>query len=161
MLAKISLPLGLNLRVMQTSDQLFAERVFSSTRDYLHQLPIPSSQVEFLIKQQFQLQQTSYAASFPAAETFIIDFYTEPAGKITLNQTAESLHIVDIAFVSAMRNKGFGRALLRTLKNYAAERGVPLRLSVDQQNIRAKKLYLELGFTQTESSATHDTLWWH
>lgn len=161
MFTDISLPFGLGLREMQRPDQAFAEALFASTRDYLYNMPVPKSQIDFLIKQQFQMQQTSYAASYPQAETFIIELYAQPVGKIILNQAADNLHIIDIAFVSNMRGKGFGSALLRALKMCAMEQKQPLRLAVDQQNSRAKKLYLDLGFTQSESSTTHDTLLWY
>lgn len=161
MLVDISLPLGLGLRVMQTRDQEFAEILFFSTRNYLYQMPIPKNQVDFLMRQQYLMQQASYASSFPSSETFIIELYSKPIGKIVLNNTNASLHIIDIALIDPMRGKGFGRALLRALKTYAIQQRQALRLAVDQHNTRAKKLYLELGFTVVESSTTHDTLLWN
>jgi ribosomal protein S18 acetylase RimI-like enzyme len=106
------------------------------------------------------MQEASYSTSFPLAETFIIEFYSIPVGKIILNNTHESLHIVDIALINNMRGKGFGSAILRALKQVAAQDFQPLRLTVDQQNSQAKKLYLKLGFTLFESSSTHDILLW-
>lgn len=160
MFTDISLPFGLGLREMQLQDQEFATTLFASTRAYLYNMPIPKSQVDFLINQQFQMQQNSYSASFPLAETFIVELYTKPIGKVVLNNTSASLHIIDIALINDMRSKGYGTAVLRALKNLATQGGKPLRLAVDQQNPRAKKLYLHLGFNLLESSATHDTLLW-
>ncbi|PUA26618.1 MAG: hypothetical protein B0W54_23025 [Cellvibrio sp. 79] len=161
MFSNLSLPFGLGLRAVQLQDQAFMETLFFSTRDYLYQMPVPKSQVDFLIKQQFMMQQASYLASFPAAETFIIELHSQPVGKIILNNTSESLHVIDIALLNAMRGKGFGSAILRALKKVAAQQSLPLRLAVDQQNTRAKKLYLALGFTLIKSSPTHDTLLWN
>lgn len=160
MFADISLPFGLSLRDMQPQDQVFAEMLFISTRDYLYQMPIPKDQIDFLVKQQFAMQQASYAGTFPSAETFIIEQYSQPIGKIILNNTNAALHIIDIALVNEMRSKGFGASIMRALKKIAELQPRPLRLSVDQQNTRAKKLYLQLGFALTESSSTHDTLLW-
>lgn len=160
MLVDISLPLGLELRVMQLQDQAFAEILFFSTRNYLYQMPIPKDQLDILIRQQYLMQQASYAGSFPSAETFIVELYSKPIGKIVLNNNKANLHIIDIALIDSIRGKGFGRALLRAFKAYAVQQGQILRLAVDQQNTRAKKLYLELGFTVVESSTTHDTLRW-
>lgn len=160
MFTDISLPLGLGLREMQLQDQAFAATLFASTRDYLYRMPIPQSQIDFLIQQQFQMQQASYSASFPLAEAFIVELYAKPIGKIILNNTSASLHIIDIALINDMRGKGYGSAVLRALKSLATSGGKSLRLAVDQQNPRAKKLYLHLGFALLESSLTHDTLLW-
>lgn len=160
MFSEISLPLGLGLRAQQLQDQAFAEALFATTRDYFYSMPIPKSQIDFLIKQQFQMQQASYAASFPSAQSFIVELFNKPIGKIIVNNTPESLHIVDIALMDDMRAKGFGSMILRALKQCASHDGRPLRLAVDQQNNRAKKLYLSLGFALIESSGTHDILLW-
>lgn len=161
MIIDISLPFGLVLRVLKPQDSEFTEALFASTRDYLYSIPVPKSQVDFLIKQQFQMQQASFASSFPRAETFIIELYGKPIGKIIINNTAASFHIVDIALIKDERSKGFGSAILRAFKKKSEQHLLPLRLAVDQQNVRAKKLYLELGFVVSESSATHDTLLWN
>lgn len=161
MVTDLPLPFGLALRALQPQDQAFTEALFASTRDYLYQMPVPKSQIDFLIKQQFLMQQTAYSASFPLAETFVIELHSTPVGKIILNNTSASLHVIDIALMGNMRGKGFGSAILRALKKTAVQASRPVRLAVDQQNARAKKLYLELGFILTESSATHDTLLWN
>lgn len=160
MLREVSLPLGLGLRALQPQDQAFSEALFASTRDYFYNMPIPQSQIDFLIKQQFQLQQASYAASFPSAEHYIVELFNKPIGKIIVNSTTADLHIIDIALMSDMRAKGFGSMILRALKQSATQDMRTVRLAVDQQNSRAKKLYLSLGFTLIESSSTHDTLLW-
>lgn len=156
----ISLPLGLHLRELQPQDQAFAETLFFSTREFFYQMPLPKSQVDMLIKQQFILQQSSYGASFPSAETFIIHRFGEPIGKLILNNASDSVHVIDIALLPAMRGKGYGSSILRALKHLADQAGRPVRLAVDQQNCLAKKLYLALGFALIESSGTHDTLLW-
>ncbi|WP_062065264.1 GNAT family N-acetyltransferase [Cellvibrio sp. OA-2007] len=156
----ISLPFGLRLCELQPQDQVFAEALFFSTREFLYQMPLAKPQVDLLIKQQFMLQQASYSTSFPTAETFIVNIFAEPIGKLVLNNTSDSLHIIDIAFIPSMRNKGYGTSILRALKRLADQTHRPVRLAVDQQNPRAKKLYLSLGFTLLDSSTTHDTLVW-
>lgn len=160
MFNEISLPFGLHLRELQPQDQLFTEVLFASTREYFYQMPMAKSQVDMLVKQQFILQQASYAKNFPSAQTFIIQLFSEPVGKVILNNFSDSLHIIDIAFVPSVRGKGYGTAILRALKRLADDMGSPVRLAVDQQNTRAKKLYLSLGFALIESSGTHDTLLW-
>jgi RimJ/RimL family protein N-acetyltransferase len=160
MLEKIPLQYGLGLREFCAEDQPFGEVLFNSTRESFYLMPMPRQQIDLLLKQQFILQTMSYAQHFPAAKTFIITLDGEAIGKIILNRTQKSVHIVDIAFVQKMRGKGYGTEIFSALKSFATHEQLPLQLAVDQQNIPAKRLYLRLGFTLVESSATHDTLIW-
>lgn len=160
MLNQLALPFGLFLHRADENDLNFIAAVFFSTRDYFYQLPLPASQVETLLKQQFQMQQASYVASFPLAKLYIIELHGKPVGKLMVNAGQECLHLIDIALIGEVRSKGYGTALLRALKKWAQQQELHFQLSVDQQNIGAKKLYLRLGFNLVESSSTHDTLQW-
>lgn len=160
MLTEIALLPGLFVRKATSDDQPFLENLFFSTRNYLYSMPLPKSQVDLLIRQQFLLQQSSYLSSFPAAEIFIINHQSLAVGKVMVDVSSDTIHVVDIALSENARGKGWGSALLRALKKYAEQEGRLVKLAVDQQNIRAKKLYLALGFRVTESSLTHDTLLW-
>lgn len=160
MLDQLALPFGLDLRPAVDDDRHFSEAVFFSARDYFYQLPLDARQVEMLLKQQFELQQASYAASFPSAELYIIELHRQAIGKLMVSTNVDHLLIIDIALMGEMRGRGYGSALLRALKSRASECGLHLQLSVDQQNARAKKLYLGLGFRLVDSSATHDRLYW-
>ena len=160
MIAKITLQHGLGLREFCAEDEPFGEALFNSTRESFYLMPMPRQQIDFLLKQQFFLQAISYAQQFPEAETFIITLNDEAIGKIILNRTQKSVHIVDIAFVQKMRGKGYGTEVFSALKSFAAREQLPLLLAVDQQNIHAMRLYLRLGFRLVGASATHDTLKW-
>ncbi len=160
MLTETALLPGLFVRKATPEDQPFLESLFFSTRSYLYSMPLPKSQVDLLIRQQFLLQQSSYVSSFPAAEIFIINHQSQPVGKVMIEVSSGAMHVVDIALSENSRGKGWGSALLRALKKHAEQEGRVVKLAVDQQNIRAKKLYLALGFRVTESSLTHDTLLW-
>ena len=157
----IVLPQGLGVRSYDMEDQSFSEQLFFSTRESFNLLPLPRQQVELLLKQQFLLQQVGYSQTYPNAEILIVILDGEPIGKLILNHSVESLHIVDLVLSPNARSKGYGSAILRALKTVAIQKGLPLRLAVDQQNRRAKKLYMGLGFTSVESSETHDTLVWN
>lgn len=160
MLSQLALPFGLALRTAGDDDHNFVEAVFFSAREYFYQLPLDARQVEMLLKHQFEMQQASYAASFPSAELYIVELHRQAIGKLMVSTGDDHLLVIDIALMGEMRGKGYGSALLRALKNHAADCGLHLQLSVDQHNTRAKKLYLDLGFRLVDSSATHDRLYW-
>jgi ribosomal protein S18 acetylase RimI-like enzyme len=160
MLDNIFLPEGFTLRAAKIEDQSFSEALFCSTREYLYLMPLPKPQVDLLVKQQFVLQQSAYALRFPQAVNSIVELNDEPIGKLTLNQSEHELHIVDIVLAQKYRNKGYGTSILSAIQLLTKKRRAQLKLAVDQQNIRAKQLYLALGFNITESSDTHDTMIW-
>jgi ribosomal protein S18 acetylase RimI-like enzyme len=160
MFDEMSFSEGFSLRLANVNDQPFMEELFRSTREHFYLMPLPKQQVELLIKQQFVLQQSAYATQFPAASHYVIEFAGEPIGKITLNKTEVDFHLIDIIVASRVRNRGYGTHILRSIQNLAEKKKRQLRLSVDQENQRAKKLYLALGFCILESSNTHDILIW-
>lgn len=69
---------------------------------------------------------------------------------------------VSIAFIGLLPRycgQGTGSRLVRKAQEHAAQRGVPLRLTVLKQN-RAAELYRRLGFAQTGQSETHLSMTW-
>lgn len=146
------------LRMAGKKDTRFMQRLFVSTREHWHLLQLPSSHINVLLDQQYQLQQASYAQQWPNAYTFIIENATGAIGKITFDESSVALHIVDFAIESNMRGKGYGTAVLRVIQSAAGERSIGL--SVDRQNLLAKKLYLRLGFQVNGVSGAHESMIW-
>lgn len=160
MLNDISLCGELNLRKAKKRDHAFMQQLFNSTREHLRLLPLPGLPIETLFEQQYQLQQTYYAGQWPNARTLIIQQSDRAIGKIMLDENKTTLHIIDIALEPAMRGKGYGTAILHALQTAAEKRGLSIRLSVDRQNLPAKKLYYRLGFQVTGVSGTHESMSW-
>jgi len=151
---------SLDLRPSQASDNDFLEQVFRHSREDLLQLNLPVNMLELMLRQQYQLQQHAYSQQWPDARVWIIRAMGLPVGKIMLAQHQQALHIVDIAFSPEERNKGRGRRLLKELQLAAAQHQLMLSLAVDNRNWRARKLYEELGFVISGSTATHDFMQW-
>jgi RimJ/RimL family protein N-acetyltransferase len=149
---------GLGLRSARAADGAFMEELFRSTRGHLYALPILRQQIDHLVAQQYQLQQTSYAGRWPDAQTMIIECSGQAIGKITLDEDETALHIVDFIVAPAMRGKGYGTAVLKALQTAAGRRRISL--SVDRQNSVARKLYLHLGFQVESASETHESMSW-
>ncbi|MFC3116645.1 GNAT family N-acetyltransferase [Cellvibrio fontiphilus] len=160
MLRRLVLPGAISLRRATENDSDFAEALFVSTREHFYQLPLAPQQIDGLLKQQYQLQQVSYCANFPAAQLYIIEILNQPIGKLLVDISDSYLRLIDFVLLKEKRSKGYGSAILRSLKDLAQQEKLRVQLSVDQQNIGAKKLYLNLGFSVIESSATHDLLCW-
>lgn len=161
MINQIQLPTGFLFRPAQSDDSQFLLTLFRSTREHLLLLPLPKLQLELLISQQFLLQQNHYATHYPQSSNFIIQFNSIAVGKITLDESSRSLRIIDLAINLAERNKGYGKSIVQALQSYVLYKKVTLVLSVDQQNTRAKKMYLELGFSINGVSETHEQMIWN
>lgn len=163
---ELILPPGLNLRLANEGDERFLFTLFCSARPELALLPLPPSQLEPLIRQQYQLQQRGYAQRFPQAEHWIIETPAGTAGKIMFEQSATGIHIIDFVIAPEWRGRGLGGSILAVLKNYVVlmnnEAGGDylLSLSVDRQNNNAKRLYLRCGFVVGQTSDTHESMVW-
>lgn len=160
MIEDLILTPGFNLRTLNENDDAFLFSLFCSSRTELTSLPLPPEQLELLLRQQYKFQQTGYATQYPQALALIIEYQSLPIGKIILNKTDKSVHVVDIAITPQSRGQGYGSMILQALKNYAQARDLGVSLGVDPQNIKARQLYLRLGFNIYESSETHAWLRW-
>lgn len=155
-------PGNLRLRRAHPRDQAFLLQLFHSSRLHLSQIPMPAEFVAALVRQQYDLQRTSYGKQFPDYLNLLIFLNQEPIGNLKLykNEADECLRLLDIALLPAHQGRGYGSTLLRELQNRVAQNDWAFRLSVDRQNRRAKKLYSELGFRLENTSATHEEMIW-
>ncbi len=161
MLNKVSLPDGLGLRVARDSDRGFIEKLFQDTREYLYLANAERDYIDIVVDQQMQLQQQGYGQQAPNAYTMIIEKQGEAIGKIMMDFGANIVHVIDLAFIPLARGKGYGRAILQAMQYVAAQQCLPVGLSVEKQNLPAKKLYLSLGFQVSEETPTHEFLLWY
>jgi ribosomal protein S18 acetylase RimI-like enzyme len=69
----------------------------------------------------------------------------EPIGRLYVDRSRESIHLVDITLLEQHRSQGVGTELLRRLQAEATAAGVPVTLSALRGG-RALSLYRRLGF---------------
>lgn len=152
----------LRLRSAQPRDDHFLLQLFRSSRPHLSQFPMPMEFVAALVQQQYDLQRNSYSNQFPGYLDLLVILNQELIGAFKLYKNDEYawLHLLDIAILPSHQGRGYGRILLRSLQNLAAHNDWVLRLSVDRQNWRAKKLYTALDFRLENTSATHEEMVW-
>lgn len=152
----------LRLRKADSRDECFLQQLFRSCRPHLAQIPMPAALVDALVRQQYDLQRSSYAKQFPGYLDFLILLHQEPIGNLKLHENHEAgrLHLLDISVLPAHRGRGYGGTLLSSLQALAVQKDWVLRLSVDCQNWRAKRWYAALGFRLENTSATHEEMIW-
>jgi ribosomal protein S18 acetylase RimI-like enzyme len=142
------------------SDDLFMEQLFYSNKPFFYDLGLPPAAVEIMLAQQYQLQQTGYKIQFPNAATFIVRHQGQAIGKVMIDNNGHTIHIIDLAIIPQMRGRGFGSEILDGIKLNATRLGLPVCLSVDKDNVRAKRLYQNHGFCTADVSDSHEAMLW-
>ena len=100
-------------------------------------------------------QRARFDAAFTPAKLRIITVEGCDAGLLHVERAPHEIFLANIELAAEFRNRGLGTALIRSLLDEAAARGIPLRLQVLKVNQAARRLYERLGFTVFEETATH------
>lgn len=148
------------LRPAKPEDREFLFRVYAASRaEELARVPWSPAEVEAFLRQQFDLQDSAYRQDYPTAAFEVIEFAGQPAGRLYLERSATDLHLIDIALLPEHRGRGIGTGLIHTILAEAADRRLPIRLYVEQDN-PARRLYKRLGFTEVEEHGPYLRLAW-
>jgi ribosomal protein S18 acetylase RimI-like enzyme len=147
-------------RLVRPEDAPFLRAVYMSTRaEEVAVLGWSPAQQEAFLTMQFHAQQQDYGRRYPAAEHRILLRGGQAAGQYRVDRTPAEIHLIDVSLLPQARNGGLGGALLRRLREEAAQTQRPLRLSVARDN-RARRLYERLGLVVIASTGTHFTMEW-
>ncbi len=150
----------LSLRHATDADRDFLISVFASTRELeLQALASNSAQVQIFIDLQFNAQQQSYAAAHPAAENNIISVADRPIGRMLVDRSGDTIHLVDIAILPDYRNQGVGAELIGGLLAEGSTTGRAVVLSVFHTN-PAIHLYNRLGFSKVDEESLYWKMRW-
>ena len=99
---------------------------------------------------QFDAQRGQYRAAHPDSTDRLIVVDGEVAGRCWTDLDDRQLRLLDLAVRPAYQRRGIAAAVLRGLLAEAERAGVPVTLSVWQDNIPARRLYNGLGFVEHE-----------
>lgn len=147
-------PPSFALRPVAPPDDGFLLRLYASTRAAeLARSGWDAARREEFIRGQFQARRTDHALRFPGAEHAIIVIEGREAGVWTVARSPHEIRLVNIELLPERQGLGIGTALLQRLIVEALATGVPLALSVRDDNRAAARLYRRLGF----ASHTHET----
>lgn len=146
----LSLPAGLHVRPSQSSDQSFLIHLYKSTRSDLDLIDGDQEFIEELKLSQYRAQSSSYAEQFPNSMSFIVEYYDQKVGRVILDFGANEILVVDISFISEARGKGLGSGVMKSFIHCSEQTGIPLTLSVLNENISARAFYGKLGFVHLE-----------
>jgi ribosomal protein S18 acetylase RimI-like enzyme len=150
-----------SLRPARPDDLDFLYRVYASTRtEELERLiDWSEDQKTAFLAMQFTSQRQSYLLQFPDAEHQVILRDGSAVGRLVVNRSPDSIHLVDLALLPEHRGAGIGTTLIQKLQAEALEVKRPLRLHVLTFN-RARRLYDRLGFGLVAERDVYAELEW-
>lgn len=160
MLDEFNSLIGLSAKAANANDTPFMAQLFYSTKPFFYELGLPSEVVETMLEQQYRLQQASYREQYPNANTYILFYHQQAVGKVMLDISEYRIHLVDFIIIPSMRGRGLGSAVLAFIKQEAMKCCLPVGLSVERENTRAKKLYLQQGFKLESYSGVYESMLW-
>ena len=153
-------PLGLlHLRPERDDDREFRYRLFCDSRQPEFAL-LPPPVYQQVMAHQFHAQTVGYRGQFPNARFDIIELASERIGRIVIDRPGTMVHIVDQAIVPALRGRGIGTAIMRTLMDEAQAAELPVRLEVASDSDPSFRLYQRLGFAPIETHPFYMRLEW-
>ncbi len=103
-------------------------------------------------------QRRDFDRRFESYEASIIQAGGEPAGGLLLESADSGIHIHEVQLLPEYQGQGIGTAIIRGVIDQAAQRGVPVTLSVVPANPRARRFYERLGFAVTKVESPFITM---
>ena len=154
----LSLPAGLYIRPSQAKDESFLIELYKSTRNDLDLIDGDTEFIEELKLSQYQAQTASYEEQFPNSMSFIVEYHEQKIGRVILDFGSTEILIVDISFITEARGKGLGSGVMKSFIHCSEQTGIPLTLSVRNDNVNARAFYTKLGFTHLQHIDTREYL---
>ena len=146
---------SVSLRPATEADEDFLHQLFASTRmDEFKFLLADETQLETLVRMQFNLQRQQYDAGYPEADHKIILRNGQPIGRLFVDESDEEFTLVDVALLAEHRNSGLGTYLIQRLLRRATNKGKRVRLHVLKSN-PAQRLYERLGFSRVSEDGMY------
>ena len=141
---------NMTLREVTSDDYPFLRALYRDVRQQeLSVTGWPQQSIDAFCDSQFGLQDHHYRTYFPNARYYLIELEQKPIGRIYLNNDPESLWLMEISLISALRGRGLGTLLMQWLTDMADTSERPMLLHVEPNN-PARHMYERSGFVAQE-----------
>lgn len=154
-------PRGLHIRPSTPADAPFLEKLHKETREELQFIEGEQDFIDEIVAMQFRAAHQGYGDQFPNAMYFIIEKHNEKIGRASVDFGHNEAHLIDIGFLKAARGHGFGKAIVQSIQNCAAQAGISMSLVVARDNPVARNLYVSLGFQTDEVNDMNELMRWY
>lgn len=152
----------ITLRAVQDEDKdsdLLLAVYASSRADEIARVAWTEEQKAAFLKMQFAAQSQHYKAEHPAATHEIICLNGKEAGRLYIDRSGPTLHILDVAILPEFRNRGAGRVLMQGIMAEGQSSGKPVTIYVESFN-PSQRLFSRLGFQRVEENGFNWLLQW-
>ena len=140
-----------------TEDREFLRKLFCSL-DQVQSLLQMGDQGEQLIEMQLRAREQQYRAMFPNGSFDLVLLDDEPIGRIATDRSSEPWSLIDIAILPEFRSQRIGSTLVKNLLRSARDENCQVSASVMACNVRARTLWLQLGFKVVEEQLDYWSL---
>ncbi len=152
--------LGIRFRPARDEDLPFLAHLYASTRwEEVARTEWPAEAQARFLAQQFDLQHRHYLQHYPETERLVLEQEGKPIGRVYVEETADMVHLIDIALLPELRGGGIGTAIIGDMLRQAAERRRKILLYVEKNN-PVRGLYVRLGFVTTKDEGVYDMMEW-
>ncbi|WP_347903101.1 GNAT family N-acetyltransferase [Pseudomonas purpurea] len=152
---------GLVVRPSRDTDGPFLQCLYRSARSDLQWIDGEQEQVEQVIAQQFQVQETGAGENFPNAMHYVIEKLGTAIGALSTDFGPNEIRVLYLAFIPAARGLGYGRTVLKGVQKAAEQIRCPVATVVWASNPHARQHYLALGFQVEEQNPAAERLVWY
>lgn len=150
----------MKLTTATAADREFLFEVFAASRDAeMALVPWTDDQKQAFLRMQFEAQDRHYRSQYPEAQFQVIHHEGRPIGRLYSYESADQIHIMDMALLPAWRGVGIGSALLRDILARASATSRAVTLYVEHNN-PAQRLYDRLGFRHVSDEGIYRRMRW-
>ena len=150
----------ISLRPVQPADEELLRALYSSSREHeLAQVPWTDEQKRAFVLMQWQAQKRLNAVEHPHASHAVVCLEGIPVGRLYLDRSGDTFHILDMTLLPEHRNHGAGSYLLGQIMAEAEQAGKPVTIFVERFN-RSLRLFTRLGFNAVEQKGLHVLMKW-
>jgi GNAT superfamily N-acetyltransferase len=152
---------GLSMRPACAGDGPFLQSLYRSARPDLQWIDGEQEQIEQVVAQQFQVQESGIGNEFPDAMHYVVEKLQTPIGVLSADFGVNEIRVLYLAFIPGARGKGYGRTVLRGVQQAAQQVRCPVAAVVWASNPHARQHYLALGFQVEEHHPMAQRLVWY
>lgn len=137
---------GINLRLVQSSDQDFIFKLFIEARPWLSWAEGNPAFIRELYERQFAVMRTGLEETYPDHLDFVVERLGYAVGRAIVDLGHSDWRISELQVLKQARGAGVGSNVIKGLQIAATKGNIPLTLSTPMFGSNGLPIYQRLGF---------------
>lgn len=157
------LPGGLSIRPFRdtVADKAFVKKLIKDNRDDIRAADGDKDYLESIVDMQENAMQKGYGETYGDAAHFIIEKVGVNIGRLLVESGGTEVRIVDLQFIPAAHDKGYGPTVIGTMQQAAAMQRVQLAITVVHSRTKLKQWLAMQGFVVETAEDYADRMVWN